>query len=154
MKEAMIAKNTAKSGVLRMLLSAVKNSELEKRGRLAKDNIQGNLDEMSVLTEDEVLAVVAREVKKVKDSIEQFSQGRREDLVRQSKEELEILEVYMPVQMSEDNIRKVVSETLPELNIKNVKEMGKVIGAVMSKVKGQADGKTISKIVKEELGKQ
>lgn len=152
-KEAMKSKDAFLLGVLRMVSSAMKNKELEKRTKLAKSGETGNLDELSQLTEEEVLAVVMSEAKKRKDSIGEFEKGGRPELVEQEKKELEVLEKYLPEQMGEEEIRKVVQETIQKTGATNIKEMGKVMGALMPQIKGKADGALAQKIVQEELNK-
>lgn len=143
-------KNALKSGeakkrlVIGMVLNSIKNRELQKRAK------SGQAEE---LNEEEVLEVIASEVKKRKESIESFKAGGREELAQNEKEELDILMTYMPEQMSEDQVRAEVQKTITETRAKDIKEMGKVIGAVMAKLKGKADGTLVSKIVKEELSK-
>lgn len=151
-KESLLARDAVRSGPLRMLQAAIRNSEINKRAKLSKSGVTENLDEAALLNDEETMAVIKSEVKKVKDSIEQFGQGNRQDLVDQSKKELAILEVYLPAQMPEEEVRKIVKEVIGEFGASGVKEMGKVIGAAMKKINGQADGTLVSKIVKEELG--
>lgn len=151
-KEALLARDAVRSGPLRMLQAAIRNTEINKRTKLSKSGVTENLDEASLLNDEEVLAVIKSEVKKIKDSIEQFGQGNRQDLVDQSKKELAILEVYLPAQMPEEEVRKIVKEVIGESGASGIKEVGKVIGVVMKKINGQADGTLVSKIVKEELG--
>ena len=124
--------------VLGMAIAAIKNKEIEKRGELS---------------EEEVVAVIASEVKKRRDSVEQFEKGGRPELAEQEKAEAKILMEYMPEQMSEDTIRAEVQKAIKETGAKDIKEMGKVLGALMPKLKGKADGQMVSKIVKEELSK-
>lgn len=151
-KEALLARDAARSGILRMLQAAIKNAEISKRTKLAKSGSTANLDEAANLNDEETSAVIKSEVKKIKDSIEQFGQGNRQDLVDQSKNELAVLEVYLPAQMPEADVRKIVKEVIGEAGASGPKEMGKIIGAAMKKINGQADGGLVSKIVKEELG--
>ena len=124
--------------VLGMVMAAAKNREIEKHGEL---------------NDDEFLAVISSEIKKRRDSVEQFEKGGRPELAEGEKEEIKILMEYMPEQMSENEIRVEVRKTISETGAKDVKEMGKVLGAVMPKLKGKADGQLVSKIVKEELSK-
>src|SRR3989344_1786782 len=128
--------------VIGMVLSSVKNRELQKRAK------SGNIEE---LNDDEVLEVIASEVKKRKESIESFKAGGREEMAQSEKEELNILMVYMPEQMSEEQIREEARKAIAETGAKDIKEMGKVLGVLMPKVKGKADGTLVSRIVKEEL---
>jgi len=153
-KKAMQEKEELKLSVLRMVLSSMLNKEKDKRAKLNKaGEEESKLDEMSKLTDEEAMEIVSTEVKKRKDSIEQYKKGEREDLAENEKKELEILMDYMPEQMEEDEVRKIVKEKIEELGISNQQETGKLMGAVMPQFKGKADGNMVSKIVQEELNK-
>jgi len=141
LKKAMFAKDALKTSVLRMVLSAVGYYEINKGGAGYE------------ATEEDVLAVFEKEAKQHRDSIEQFSAGGRQDLVDKEKKELEILQAYLPARMGEEEIRKLVADTVKQTGAKSQADMGKVMGALMPKVKGKADGGIVSKIVREELGK-
>lgn len=151
-KKAMQEKDELKLSVLRMVSSAVFNKEKDNRAKLSKaGEEESKLDEMSKLTEEEVIEVVSSEVKKRKDSIEQYKKGGRSDLAENEKKELEILMEYMPEQMGEDEIRKIVKEKIEELGISGPQETGKLMGAVMPQLKGKTDGNIVGKIVQKEL---
>ena len=111
------------------------------------------LEELIKLTDEEVVEVLSFEVKKRKDSIEQYEKGGRPELAQKEQEEIKILMGYMPEQMSEEAIRDEVKKTVNQTGASGPRDMGKVIGAVMAKVKGKADGQVVSRIVKEELQK-
>ena len=143
-KESLKSGDAKRRLVIGMVLSSVKNRELQKRAK------SGNIEE---LNDDEVLEVIASEVKKRKESIESFKAGGREEMAQSEKEELNILMVYMPEQMSEEQIREEARKAIAETGAKDIKEMGKVLGVLMPKVKGKADGTLVSRIVKEELQK-
>jgi len=154
LKKAMQEKDGLKLSVLRMVSSAVFNKEKDNRAKLSKaGEEESKLDEMSELTEEEVIMVVSSEVKKRKDSIEQYEKGGRSDLAENEKKELEILMDYMPEQINEDEIRKIVKEKIEELGISGSQETGKLMGAIMPQVKGKTDGNIVGKIVQEELKK-
>ncbi|PJE58232.1 MAG: glutamyl-tRNA amidotransferase [Candidatus Portnoybacteria bacterium CG10_big_fil_rev_8_21_14_0_10_36_7] len=150
-KAALISKDAKKAGVLRMLQSSIKNAEISKRLKLVKSNAEGDVEQASLLSEEETLAVIKAETKKMKDSISQFTDGGRNDLAEQTKEELAMLSNYLPAEMSEYEVRKIIKEELFNGQF-TTKDMGRAIGACMGKLKGQADGGVVSKIVKEELG--
>jgi hypothetical protein len=122
--------------VLRMVVSAILNKEIEKRGT----------SEEGKMTDEEVQAVVFSEIKKRRDSVESFEKGGRNDLVEKEKEEIDILMSYMPEEMTEEEIRKIVKEI-----VKNHKDIGSVMKEVVPKTKGKADGSLVARIVKEEL---
>lgn len=138
MKEALKSGDSFKRTLLGMVLSAVKNKEIEKRSELG---------------EDDTIAIISSEIKKRKDAIEQYEKGGRLELAEQEKNEAEMLMVYMPEQMSEEDVRTEVKKAIAETGAKDIKEMGKVIGAIMARVKGKADGQVVSRLVKEELTK-
>jgi len=151
-KIAMKEKKTEELSVLRMVMAVVLNKEREKRMKLSKDEDDLlKLDEVSKLTDEEVLEVISSEVKKRKDSIEQFEKGNRQDLADKEKRELEILMEYMPEQMNEEEVRKIIINKIKELDVSGPQDTGKVMGAIMSQLKGKADGNLVNKIVQEEL---
>ena len=138
LKSALLAKDSSTATTLRMLLSAIKNQEIAVG---------------SELPDDKVLAIVKTEVKKVKDSIQQFTAAGRNDLVKSEQQDLAVLEKYLPEQMPEDEVRRVVETVISETSAQGMKDMGRVIGVVMGKHGNEADGAVVSKIVKEELSK-
>ena len=136
------AKQAEEVSTLRMLKSALLNKKIEKR--LAKED---------ALPDEEVIAMVKSEIKKRLDSIEAYTQGNRNDLAAKEQKEIEILSQFVPEQMSEEKLKELVAEVIKELGASNQSEFGKVMGAVMAKAKGQADGTAVAKAVKETLGK-
>ena len=134
LKTAMKAGQTQKRDVLRMLTSAVKNKEIEKRVEL---------------TDEQVLDVIASEVKKRRDSVTQFIAGNRKDLADKEEQEIALLIGYLPEQMGEEDLKKIIKETVAGMTAKDI---GSAMKAVMAKVKGKADGGLISKLVKDALG--
>jgi len=152
-KIAMQKKKTEELSVLRMVMAAVLNKEKEKRAKLNKDGEEGKLDEMSQLEDEEILDVISSEVKKHKDSIEQYKKGNRQDLADQEKRELEILTEYLPEQMSEEGVRKIIIEKIKEIGASGPQDTGKAMGAIMPLLKGKTDGGMVNSIVQEELKK-
>ena len=151
-KDALKSGNAQKRLTLGMVLSAVKIKELEKRNKLSKTEIDTvKLESQSKLSDEEIIDVLSSEVKKRKEAIDQYEKGGREELAQKERDERKVLMEYMPEQISEDMVRAEVKKAISEIGVKDIKEMGKVIGAVMSRVKGKIDGQTVSKIVKEEL---
>ena len=136
LKDSMKSGDKTTRGVLRLINSDIKNMEIEKGGEAG---------------DKEVVEIIKKSVKRRKDSIEQYEKGNRIDLVDREKEELNMLEKYMPEQMSEEEIRKIVASVIKKTGATNTSEFGKVIGAVMKKTDGNVDGNLVSKIVKEEL---
>jgi uncharacterized protein YqeY len=139
MKAAMKEGNTLKRDALRMLDSMIKNTEIEK------------MKKETGLTDEEVIEVVGRAVKQRKDSVAQFEAGGRPELAEKEKNEIEILSAYMPAQLGEDEVRKVVKEVITATGATSKADMGKVMGQIMGRLRGQTDGNVAKKIVEEEL---
>ena len=151
-KEAFKAKEEKKVAVLRLLNAAIKNRELEKRTKLSKSMTDiAELEKQSQLTDEEVSAVLNSEVKRRRDSIEQYQQGGRPELAAQEEAELKILSVYLPEQMGEEELRQIVADSIKESGAAGAADLGKVMKVLMPRVKGKANGGLVSKIVKEEL---
>ena len=137
-------KKTLAVSVLRQLLAAILNKEKEKRFKTKEEkDVQ--------LTDEELIEVISSEVKKRRESILEFEKGKRQDLVEKEKKELEILEKYLPEQLSEEEIRKLTKEAIEKTDAREIKNMGKVMAELMPKIKGRAEGALVSKIVKELL---
>jgi len=156
LKDALKSGNVQRRLVLSLVMSAIKSRELEKRTKLSKTDKKLDTERLSIdseLTDEEIIATVFSEIKKRKDSIEQFEKGGRKELAQKERDELNILMEYMPEQMSENDVREEVKKAIVSTSISGHKDMGKVIGAVMAKVKGKADGQIVSKITKEELSR-
>ena len=139
LKQAMRDKNAAKLGVLRMLKSALKYAAIEKAGA------DGDLNDA------EAVQVIRKQVKQRQDSIESFEKGGRAELVAKEKDELSILQTYLPQAMSVDDLSKIVRETIAEVGATSKAQMGAVMKALQPKVAGRADGKTLSAEVQKQL---
>jgi len=137
LKEAMKARDSIRVGTLRMLLAALKNRKIEKREEL---------------TEEECLAVVGKELKNRKEAAEQYA-GRRPELAEKELAEAAVLESYLPKQLSEDEIRALVRETIESTGASDPSDLGKVMGPIMGRVKGRADGSRVRQVVQEELSR-
>ncbi len=105
------------------------------------------------MSDDDILKIIRKDIKRHKESIEQYKTGGREDLVEQEEKELEILKEYMPEQMSEDEIRKIVFGVIKKLEATGTSDFGKVMGMAMKEIGGNVNGSVVSGIVKEELEK-
>ncbi|MFA6525856.1 MAG: GatB/YqeY domain-containing protein [Candidatus Buchananbacteria bacterium] len=140
--EAYKAKNEEEVSTLRMLKSAILNKKIEKT--MAKDDI---------MPDDEIIALLKSEVKKRTDSAESYRAGGREESAVKEESEIAIIKKFLPEQMDEDAVRKLVQEVLGEMGNPGQSGFGKIMGAVIAKSKGAADGSVVSKIVKEELAK-
>ncbi len=138
MKQAMKDKEAGKLrlSVIRMVRANIKNVEIDKKKELS---------------EEEVLDVLAKEVKMRRDSIDEFKKGNRPDLVESLEQEIDILMQYLPQQLSEQEVRALVAEAVKESQAASAKDMGKVMAILMPKVKGRADGKLVNTVVREYL---
>jgi len=127
----------AKADILKMALASIKNEQIEKQEDLTKEETQ---------------KVLRKEVKKVKDSIAQFKEMGRDDLVAKEVLQLEVLQSYLPQPLSEKEVREVVEAKIKELGAEDMSEMGKVMGVLMKELEGKADGNTVKAIVEDILG--
>jgi uncharacterized protein YqeY len=142
LKSAMKAKEADKLTVLRSLKAKLLEKEIsERKGGEAS------------LNDEQVVEVLMKAAKQRKESIDQFEDGGRDDLVKKEKFELKIIENYLPEMMDEDEIREEVLAQIDKMGATGMSDMGNVMGALMGRLKGKAEGATISKIVKDELSK-
>jgi uncharacterized protein YqeY len=139
LKEAMRAKDTTRLGVLRMLKSALKYAAIAKSGAEAE------------LNDAEAAQVIRKQAKQRQDSIESFEKGGRAELAEKEREELSILNAYLPQQMNADDLARVVRETIAEAGATSKAQMGAVMKALQAKVAGRVDGKTLSTEVQKQL---
>ena len=137
-KTALKARDAIKVSTLRMLKADMNNFKLDKNKK--------------TLGDEEIIKIVQTQVKRHKDSIEQFEKGKRQDLVDKEKKEMAILMTYMPAECPPEELKKIIEETITELGATTKKDMGKVMKTLMEKTKGRADGKTVSGIVSGLLG--
>jgi len=136
MKEAMKSNNKVRLSTIRMIRSTVKNKEIELRKPLDDEGIQ---------------RVIQGMIRKGEESLEQFKLGGRMDLVEKESHEIEILKSYLPQSLTQEEIIKIVDETIAEAQATSLKDLGKVMKSVMPKLQGKADGKLINQLVKERL---
>ncbi len=113
--------------------------------------LQIEKDDKKELTDDEIMVVVSKEVKKRKESIEEFKKASRDDLAENTQKEIEILSKYLPEQLSEEDVKKIITEAIDKLGVTEMKDMGKVMGEVRPKTAGKADGKLVSDLVRSML---
>jgi uncharacterized protein YqeY len=137
--QAMKDRQSERSAALNYLRAMIKQVKVDKRLEIADDN--------------EVLAVIKKQIKQRQDSIEQFEKGGRADLAAKEKNELEIMKLYMPAEMSIEQIKGIIEVVIQEAGAVSMKDMGTVMKAVREKVAGKADGKLMSDLVKERLAK-
>ena len=136
MKKAMKNKQKDKMKVLRLLRSDLKTAKIDKKGEF---------------TEEDAMAVITKAAKNRRESIESYKKGDRADLVEEEQKELEVIEEYLPEQMSDDDIKKLVEEVIEETGASGMQDMGQVMGTIMPKVKGKADGSKVQAIVRSKL---
>ena len=142
LKEAMKAKDSDTTMVLRSLKAKILEKEISER--------KGG---ESLLSDEQVIDVLFKAAKQRKESIDQFTQGNRPDLVEKEEMELSIIEKYLPKMMSEEEVLVEVKSQIEKVGATSIADIGKVMGSLMGKLKGKAEGSTISKVVKEELSK-
>jgi uncharacterized protein YqeY len=136
-KQAMKSKEKIRSSCLSFLRSNLMNQAIGLKKKSLEDK--------------EVISVIKKLVKQHQDSIGQFKQGKREDLVAKEMQELEILKSYLPPELSADEINKIIEEVISKVQAKGIKDMGRVMKEVMAKIASQADGKLVSDLVKQRL---
>ena len=134
--EAMKAKDTFRTSVIRMLKSALKNEEINKK---------------SPLTDDEVLAIIKKQVKTRKDSMNEYANYNRMDLADSLQKEIDILNEYLPEELSDEELEKIVKETITKVKAESIKQMGMVIKTISSEYGARCDMAKVSKLVKEKL---
>jgi hypothetical protein len=135
-KEALKARDDRRVSILRMLKAAIKNREIEKGASLSDEEIYG---------------VLSSFVKRARESIDQFSKGGRTDLAEKEREELRIIQAYLPEQLSEEELKGMVREVIEEVGASGMGDLGRVMKVIMPRVKGRADGRMVNTIVKEVL---
>jgi uncharacterized protein YqeY len=136
MKQAMKNQDKFKLTTIRMIRAAIKNLEIDLK---------------RPLEDTEVVDILSREIKQRKDSLQEFSKAGRDDLVTDLTAEIEIISQYLPVQLTEEEIKAIVTQTIQELGASSKAEMGKVMGALLPKTKGRADGKLVNQYVQQFL---
>lgn len=136
LKQAQLDRDEIKVSTLRMLISEIQNAKIAKGADLS---------------DEEIISSVQKEAKKRRESVEAFKKGGRERLVLKEEAELKILSAYLPVQLSDEELTKLVEQAITETGASSIKDMGKVIGFVMSKAVGKADGLKVSAVVKSKI---
>ncbi len=136
LKEAMKAKDTVRKLTITMLRSQIKQYEVDNRADI---------------NEEQIIDIIAKQVKQKNAAIEEFEKAERIDLVDEAKREIEVLMAYLPKQMTEEEIRAIVAQTISDVGAASQKDMGKVMGALAPKTKGKADNKLVSQVVRELL---
>ncbi|MGM0546686.1 MAG: GatB/YqeY domain-containing protein [Bacteroidota bacterium] len=147
-----------KDQIMADLKQAMKNKEKDKlrvlrslKSKLLEREISERKGGEAAISDEQAVEVLMKAAKQRKESIEQFEKGDRNDLAQSEKEELEIINSYLPEMLSEDEVRDLAREKIEEVGAKDMSDMGQVMGALMQELKGKAEGSIVSKVVKEEL---
>ncbi|AFA49405.1 GatB/YqeY domain-containing protein [Acetobacterium woodii] len=136
LKTAMKAKDKVKKSTVTMIRAAI---------------LQVEKDQQVELGDDQILEIIAKQLKQRRDGLAEFEKAQRDDLIQQAQEEITIIEGYLPTQLTIDEIKVIVTETIQETGAVDLKDMGKIMSALMPKVKGRADGKLVNQVVRESL---
>lgn len=142
LKEALKAGDASKVATLRMIVASIKNKEIDKKGK----------GEEGALNDEETMEVIMKEAKKRKEAADIYKQGGRNDLVEKEQKELDIINQYLPRQLSEEEIEKIIANAIDKTGAASIKDMGKVMGEVSKETKGRADSRIISELIKKKLG--
>ena len=142
LKIAMIDRDEARKNAIRSAKTAILNAQVEKRGTQGPD---------AVLSEEEILAVISKQAKQRRDSIAEYSKAGRTDLVEQEEAELAVLELYLPRQLSHEEIKEVLQAIIAETGATGPQQIGQVMQPAMQRLQGQADGRVVNQIARELL---
>ena len=136
LKASMKAKDTVKKSTVTMIRAAILQVEKDNKVELGDAEIQ---------------EIIAKQMKQRRDALDEFKKAERDDLIAQTEAEMRVIEAYLPKQLTQEEIEAIVDETIKETGAESAKDMGKILGALMPKVKGLADGKLVNQIVREKL---
>lgn len=136
LKSSMKNKDTIKKSVVTLIRAAIKQHEVDNRVELA---------------DDAIIDIISKQLKQRKDSLAEFEKVNRDDLIEETKSEIQVLEGYLPQQLSEEELEKIVIETIAEVGATSMKDMGKIMATIKSKTAGRADGRKINELVKKNL---
>lgn len=136
LKSSMKNKDTIKKSVVTLIRAAIKQHEVDNRVEL---------------TDDAIIDIISKQLKQRKDSLAEFEKANRDDLIEETKSEIQVLEGYLPQQLSEEELEKIVIETIAEVGATSMKDMGKIMATIKPKTAGRADGRKINELVKKNL---
>ena len=136
LKSSMRNKDTVRKSVVTLIRASIKQYEVDNRVELG---------------DDEIIDIISKQLKQRTDALEEFAKANREDLVKETESEIEVLKEYLPQQLSEEELNEIVKSTISEVGATSMKDMGKIMAAIKPKTKGRADGKLINKLVKANL---
>ena len=148
LKIAMKAKDTLTISTLRMITSSIKNMEISNRGSSNEDSLQ------DFLNDSEIIQLLSKMIKQRKESAEIYNKSNRNDLEKKEKDEIEIIEQYMPRQIDDEEVDELINQVINETGSSNIRDMGKVMSVLKEKYSGQMDFARASSIVKEKLNSQ
>ena len=136
LKSSMKNKDTIRKSVVTLIRAAIKQYEVDNRVELA---------------DDAIIDIISKQLKQRKDTLAEFEKANRDDLVEETKSEIQVLEGYLPQQLSEEELEKIVIETIAEVGATSMKDMGKIMATIKPKTAGRADGRKINELVKKNL---
>ena len=136
LKSSMKNKDTIRKSVVTLIRAAIKQYEVDNRVELA---------------DDAIIDIISKQLKQRKDSLAEFEKANRDDLIEETKSEIQVLEGYLPQQLSEEELEKIVIETIAEVSATSMKDMGKIMATIKPKTAGRADGRKINELVKKNL---
>lgn len=136
LKSSMKNKDTVRKSVITLIRAAIKQYEVDNRKELGDDG---------------VIDIISKQLKQRKDSLVEFEKAGREDLIEETKSEIQVLEEYLPQQLSEEELEQIVIETIAEVGATSMKDMGKIMSTIKPKTAGRADGRKINELVKKNL---
>lgn len=136
MKVALKENEKLKLSALRLIRAAIKNTEISKRDKL---------------TEDEIIGIISNHLKKLEESLDLFIKGQRPELIDKAKKEIKIIKEYLPEQLSEEEVEKIVKEAIIKFEFKGLQDIGPVMREIMPQLKGKTDGKIVNKMVRDLL---
>ena len=136
LKQSMKNKEQIRKSVVILIRSAIKQKEVDERVEVS---------------EEDVLAIISKQMKQRKDALEEFKKAQREDLILQTEQEIDILTQYLPKQLTDDELESIIQEIINQIGASTMKDMGKIMGLATPKVQGRADGKRINEIAKKFL---
>lgn len=136
LKSSMRNKDVVRKSVVTLIRASIKQYEVDNRVELG---------------DDEIIDIISKQLKQRNDALEEFAKANREDLVKETESEIEVLKEYLPQQLSEEELNEIVKSTISEVGATSMKDMGKIMAAIKPKTKGRADGKLINKLVKANL---
>lgn len=146
-----------KDRILKDMVTAMKSQDKERLSvlRMVKGAVQlEEINKKTILSDDDVIAVLSKQIKTRKESIVEFEKGNRQDLIEKTQKEIEILNEYMPEQLSDEEVLKIIDDAFNKINPTSTSDMGRIMGIITPLLKGKADMSNVSKIVREKLCKQ